>query len=79
MLNINWDEVDKPDIRKSIELLDLFTKIYCRYRSDYQRFGGLKFRCDECPFSKPDGKCTCEEFIHKYASDFKDFRRIGEL
>ena len=79
MIKINWDEIDKQEIAKSVVLLDLFTKTYCRYQNDYERFEDLKFRCDECSFSKSDGTCMCKEFKNKYAPDYRDFGSMGDL
>lgn len=79
MLMIDWDEIDKKEIAESVRLLDLFTKTYCRYSNDYERFDDLKFRCGECPFSKPDGHCICKEFKNKYAPDYRDFGSMGDL
>lgn len=80
MLKIDWDEVDKQEIAKSVVVLDLFTKIYCRYQNDYERFEDLKFRCDECLFQKEDGgECLVKLFKHKYAPDYKDFGSMGDL
>ncbi len=79
MLKTIWDDVDKQEIAKSVILLDLFTKTYCRYQNDYERFDDLKFRCDECPFQKSDGHCMCKEFKNKYAPDYRDFGSMGDL
>ena len=79
MLKTNWDEVDKQEIAKSVVLLDVFTKTYCRYPNDYDRFNDLKFRCDECPFGKSNGDCACKEFKNKYAPNYKDFGSMGDL
>ena len=76
---INWDEADKQEIAKSVLLLDLFTKTYCRYINDYERFDDLKFRCDECPFQKEDGECLIKSFNSKYAPDYIDFGCMGDL
>ena len=55
---------DRSEIAKSVVLLDLFTKTFCRYPNDYERFDDLKFRCKDCPFLGEDGgcsvKCFCE-------------------
>jgi hypothetical protein len=79
MLKTNWDEVDKQEITKSVVLLDVFTKTYCRYQNDYERFDDLKFRCDECPFQKENGKCLVKLFKIKYAPDYRDFGSMGDL
>ena len=74
-----WEDIDKEEIAKSVVLLDLFTKTYCRYRNDYERFDDLKFRCEECPFNKPNGDCICKEFKNKYAPDYRDFGSMGDF
>lgn len=75
---INWDEIDKQEISKSVVLLDMFTKTYCRYQNDYERFDDLKFRCDECPFDE-NGDCLVKLFKNKYAPDYRDFGSMGDL
>lgn len=70
-------DIDKKEILKSVMLLDLFTKTFCR--NEYERFGDLKFRCDECPFQKEDKVCLIKSFKHKYAPDYKDFGSMGDL
>ena len=72
MLQVNWEDVDKQEIAKSVLLLDLFMKTYCRYQNDYERFNDLKFRCEECPFDY-NGDCLCKIFKNKYAPDYRDF------
>ena len=79
MSEINWDEIDKQEISNAVVLLDLFTKTFCRYRNDYERFDDLKFRCNECPFNKLDRFCMCKEFKDKYAPDYRDFGSMGDL
>ena len=79
MLRINWNEVDKQEIAKSVLLLDLFAKTYCRYQNDYERFDDLKFRCDECPFQKENGDCLIKLFKNKYAPNYKVFSSMGVL
>ena len=80
MLKTIWDDMDKQEIAKSVVLLDLFTKTYCRYQNDYERFDDLKFRCDECPFNnKSNGLCMCKEFKSRYAPDYRDFGSMGDL
>ena len=74
-----WEEVDKEEISKAVVLLDLFTKTYCRYRNDYERFDDLKFRCSECLFQKENGDCLVKSFRSKYAPDYRDFGSMGDL
>lgn len=78
-LRIKGDEAYKQEMTKSVMLLDLFTKNYCRYQNDYERFGDLKFRCDECPFQKENGACLVKSFKNKYAPDYRDFGSMGDL
>lgn len=79
MIKLNYEEIDAEEIKKSVHLLDLFTKTFCRYRNDYERFNDLKFRCDECPFQKKNGNCRVKEFKNKYYSEYKDFGSMGDL
>lgn len=73
-----WSDIDKKEISKAVVLLDLFTKIYCRYRNDYERFDDLKFRCEECPFKKNED-CLIKIFAKKYEPDYRDFGSMGDL
>ena len=74
-----WLDIDNKEISKAVILLDLFTKIYCRYQNDYERFDDLKFRCEECPFQKENGDCLVKSFKGKYAPDYRDFGSMGDL
>jgi hypothetical protein len=79
MIKISYEAMDSEEIQKSVHLLDLFTKTFCRYSNDYERFDDLKFRCDECPFQKENGDCLCKIFKNKYVPDYKDFGSMGDL
>ena len=83
MIKTIWEDVDKEDIKKSVILLDLFTKTFCRYQNDYERFGDLKFRCEDCPFShdteKEKGVCMAKQFKNMFAPDYRDFGSMGDL
>lgn len=79
MIKLNYEEVDNEEICKSVHLLDLFTKTFCRYPNDYERFEDLKFRCGECPLKKENGDCLCKVFKNQYAPDYKDFGAMGDL
>ena len=72
-------DIDKEEIAKSVEALDLFTKFFCRYSNDYERFGDLKFRCNECPFQQENGKCLAKIFKNKYAPNYRNFGSMGDL
>ena len=74
-----WEDIDKEEISKAVVLLDLFTKTFCRYGNDYERFDDLRFRCDECPFYKDNGDCLVKSFKNKYAPDYRDFGSMGDL
>lgn len=74
-----YEDVDKEEIYKAVMLLDLFTKTFCRYRKDYERFDDLKFRCNECPFQKENRECLVKLFQNKYAPGYKEFGSMGDL
>ena len=74
----NYEQIDKEEIAKSVILLDLFTKTFCRYANDYERFDDLKFRCKECPFEKEE-QCLVKMFKNKFAPDYRDFGSMGDL
>ena len=65
-------------IEKSVLLLDLFCKIYCREEDDYKKYGDLKFRCKECPFEQEE-KCLVKVFKCEKLPDYKDFGSMGDL
>ena len=73
MIETIWEDVDKEEISKSVMLLDLFTKTFCRYRNDYEKNNCSKFRCEECPFQAKGGICKVKEFKSKYAPNYKNF------
>ena len=82
MIQTTWEDIDKEEIAKSVVLLDLFTKTFCRYRNDYERFKDLKFRCEDCPFlhnDKAEGMCMVKEFKCKFAPNYRDFGSMGDL
>lgn len=74
-----WENIDQKEIEKAVVLLDVFTKTYCRYVNDYERFDDLKSRCEECPFRKANGDCLCRIFKNQYAPNYKDFGCMGDL
>lgn len=83
MTLMDYAKIDAEEIAKSVVLLDYFTKTYCRYRNDYDRFDDLKFRCSECPFhvdtETEKDVCLVKKFKHKYAPDYRDFGSMGNL
>lgn len=74
-----WEKIDKEEIAKSVVLLDMFTKIFCRYMADYERFDDLKFRCEDCPFQTDKGECLAKIFKNKFAPEYRDFGSMGDL
>ena len=56
--------------------LDLFTKTYCR---DNSIIDELVFRCSECKFETPDGKCLVKCMARKICPDYKGFGSRGDL
>ena len=79
MIKESYEAQDMVDVKQSVHLLDLFTKTFCRYRNDYERFNDLTFRCDECPFQKENGDCLCKVFKSKFYPEYKDFGCMGDL
>lgn len=77
--NIRDIRITKEEVAKSVALLDLFTKTFCRYEHDHQRLNDLRFRCEECPFQKENGDCLLKLFKNKYAPDYRDFGSMGDL
>ena len=74
-----WKKIDDEEVAKSVVLLDMFAKTFCRYRNDYQRFDDLKFRCEDCPFQTDKGECLAKIFKNKFAPEYKDFGSMGDL
>ena len=69
---INYRE---PNNKMAVQLLDIFTKIWCiDTRTD-----DLAFMCKECPFEQEDGKCTVKMFKCKFYPEYKDFGSMGDL
>jgi len=62
--------------RQAVKYLDLFTKIYCRDKSVTD---DLVFRCKECEFEMPDGKCLAKCMAHKLCPDYREFGSMGDL
>lgn len=73
MIQKDYKDIDNNKIADSVIMLDMFTKLFCRYVDDYERFNDLKFRCEDCPFQLEDGKCLMKQFKNKFAPDYEDF------
>ncbi len=69
MTDILQRDHDKRDIQKSLLLLDLFRKTYCRYSDDYKRFGKATLRCKECPFYEKEFGCRVKKFVTQYSKE----------
>lgn len=62
--------------RQAVEHLDWFTKLYCRDKSITD---DLIFRCEQCEFELPDGRCLVKAMARKLCPDYKDFGAMGDL
>lgn len=62
--------------RQAVEHLDWFTKLYCRDKSITD---DLAFRCEQCEFEMPDGRCLVKAMASKLCPDYKDFGAMGDL
>ena len=62
--------------RQAVKHLDLFTKTYCRDKSVED---DLVFRCGQCDFERPDGKCLLKVMARKLCPDYKNFGCMGDL
>lgn len=60
----------------AVKHLDLFTKAYCRDKSITD---DLAFRCKQCEFEMPDGRCLVKVMARKLCPDYKDFGAMGDL
>lgn len=70
-------ELYKDDVsRQAVKYLDLFTKAYCR---DKTVKDGLVFRCKQCEFEMPDGKCLVKVMARKLCPDYNNFGAMGDL
>lgn len=72
------DELITEDGHKAVELLDRFTKSFCRDKN-VNLFDDLVFRCKECPFEIENGECLVKIFKQKFYPDYKDFGSMGDL
>ena len=73
-----WAERTKDDEKKSVKILDDFTKSFCISVDLSNAEDDLIFRCKECPFE--DGKnCRVKAFRNKFDPDYKDFGAMGDL
>jgi len=72
-----WSErYDDLISRQAVKYLDLFTKTYCRDKSVED---DLVFRCGQCDFEMPDGKCLVKVMVRKLYQDYKNFGCMGTL
>ena len=56
---------------KAVELLDQFTKVYCRDDSDIENHP-LKFRCQGCEFQRK-GFCLIKVFAYRNEPTYLNF------
>lgn len=70
-------ELYKDEVsRQAVKHLDLFTKAYCR---DKSVTNDLAFRCEQCDFEMPNGKCLVKTMARKLCPDYKNFGCMGDL
>jgi hypothetical protein len=62
--------------RQAVKHLDLFTKTYCRDKSVED---DLVFRCNQCEFEMPNGRCLVKVMARKLCPDYRDFGCMGDL
>lgn len=62
--------------REAVRYLDMFTKTYCR---DQNIQDDLVFRCHECEFSVPNGKCLVKVMARKLCPEYRGFGCMGDL
>ena len=69
------------DITKAVGGLDTFTKNWCMNCEETEKQHDLIFRCNECEFESPDGKCMIKIFVNHHKSDYplKGFGSMGSF
>lgn len=55
---------------KAVGGLDTFTKNWCMNCEETEKQNDLIFRCNECEFCQPDGKCMIKTFAINHESDY---------
>lgn len=77
---ISFTSGNSDDITKAVGGLDMFTKNWCMNCEETEVHADLIFRCDECEFEMPDGKCMIKVFVNHHKSDYplKDFGSMGQ-
>ena len=72
------DLFEDKDVKKmAVKALDVFSKIYCRDKTEKN---DLEFRCKECPFEdRLTGKCSVKAFWKNNCPEYKDFGSMGDL
>ena len=62
--------------RQAVKHLDFFTKTYCR---DDSVKDDLAFRCNQCDFGTPDGRCLVKIMARKLCPGYREFGSMGDL
>ena len=60
----------------AVKGLDDFTKAFCR---DDSVKDDLVFRCKQCEFEMPDGRCFVKVVAREICPDYKNFGSMGDL
>ena len=66
----------EPNNKLAVQILDIFTKIWC---IDRRAEDDLEFLCKECPFETLEGRCLVKAFKCKFYPEYKDFGSMGDL
>ena len=68
------------DITKAVGGLDTFTKNWCMNCEETEKQHDLIFRCNECEFESPDGKCMIKICVNHHTSGYplNDFGSMGQ-
>lgn len=77
---ISFTSGNSDDITKAVGGLDTFTKNWCMNCEETENQDDLIFRCNECEFEMPEGKCMIKVFVNHHKSDYplKDFGSMGQ-
>lgn len=69
MINVYLKD-NSDNINEAIYGLDIFTKNFCMDVKETNEMAEPVFRCKDCEFRKPDGKCLVHVFANNHKSDY---------
>ena len=77
---LNFTSGNADNTTEAVHGLDIFTKNWCMNCEETKRQSDLIFRCNECEFQQPNGKCLVKAFSHKHKHNcpLSDFGSMGE-